>query len=63
MLFAPFHSEIIVGKVVDTTSSYVQGESLVDRPSSKEISADMKVTLGFFKDIYIPLDLMPPNTI
>jgi DNA-directed RNA polymerase subunit E'/Rpb7 len=26
MLFAPFHSEIIIGKVIETTPSYVRGE-------------------------------------
>jgi DNA-directed RNA polymerase subunit E'/Rpb7 len=61
MLFAPFHSEIIVGKVVETTSSYVRGE-LSSGSLSVLATADASVSLGFFKDAYIPLDLMPPNS-
>ena len=61
MLFAPFHSEIIVGKVVETTSSYVRGE-LTTAAIPALATADASVSLGFFKDVYIPLDLMPPNS-
>ncbi|WWC86796.1 uncharacterized protein L201_001675 [Kwoniella dendrophila CBS 6074] len=44
MLFAPFVGEVIVGKVVSTTKSYV------------------RVSLGFFQDIYIVPSLLPPNS-
>ncbi|WWD21588.1 hypothetical protein CI109_106074 [Kwoniella shandongensis] len=44
MLFAPFIGEVIVGKVLSTTKSYV------------------RVSLGFFQDIYIVPSLLPPNS-
>ncbi|KAK8847497.1 hypothetical protein IAR55_005355 [Kwoniella newhampshirensis] len=44
MLFAPFIGEVIVGKVLSTTKSYV------------------RVSLGFFQDIYIIPSLLPPNS-
>ncbi|WVQ69383.1 uncharacterized protein L199_007600 [Kwoniella botswanensis] len=44
MLFAPFVGEVIVGKVLSTTKSYI------------------RVSLGFFQDIYIVPSLLPPNS-
>ncbi|OCF33876.1 DNA-directed RNA polymerase III subunit RPC8 [Kwoniella heveanensis CBS 569] len=44
MLFAPFVGEVIVGKVLSTSKSYV------------------RVSLGFFQDIYIVPSLLPPNS-
>ncbi|WVN89358.1 uncharacterized protein L203_104581 [Cryptococcus depauperatus CBS 7841] len=44
MLFAPFVGEVIVGRVLSTTKSYV------------------RVSLGFFQDIFIVPSLLPPNS-
>ncbi|WVW78318.1 hypothetical protein I302_100272 [Kwoniella bestiolae CBS 10118] len=44
MLFAPFVGEVIVGKVLATTKSYI------------------RVSLGFFQDIYVVPSLLPPNS-
>ncbi|KAE8540409.1 hypothetical protein D1P53_003354 [Cryptococcus gattii VGV] len=44
MLFAPFVGEVIVGRVLSTTKSYI------------------RVSLGFFQDIYIVPSLLPPNS-
>ncbi|CAK9786386.1 hypothetical protein CC85DRAFT_284923 [Cutaneotrichosporon oleaginosum] len=44
MLFAPFVGEVIVGKVLSCTPSYI------------------RITLGFFEDIYVPPSLLPPNS-
>ncbi|ODN79573.1 hypothetical protein, variant [Cryptococcus amylolentus CBS 6039] len=44
MLFAPFIGEVIVGRVLSTTKSYI------------------RVSLGFFQDIYIVPSLLPPNS-
>ncbi|WVR04725.1 hypothetical protein IAU60_001736 [Kwoniella sp. DSM 27419] len=44
MLFAPFVGEVIVGKILSTTKSYI------------------RVSLGFFQDIYIVPSLLPPNS-
>jgi len=44
MLFAPFIGEVIVGKVLSTSKSYI------------------RVSLEFFKDVYIIPSLLPPNS-
>ncbi|WVQ83164.1 hypothetical protein IAT38_005302 [Cryptococcus sp. DSM 104549] len=45
LLFAPFHGELLVGRVMSITRSYI------------------RISLGFFQDIYILQSLLPPNSV
>ncbi|KAL7419387.1 DNA-directed RNA polymerase III complex subunit Rpc25 [Cryptotrichosporon argae] len=44
MMFVPFIGEVIVGKILSNTETYI------------------RISLGFFQDIYVPLTLLPPNS-
>jgi DNA-directed RNA polymerase III subunit RPC8 len=59
MIFAPFIGEVITGKIISTSKSYIRSKSLYPQPGN----ANNVVSVDFFRDIYIVPALLPPNSI
>ena len=79
MLFAPFHQEIMLARVIETTPQWVRCEyrycgEVLGSASTEAATARVNmarvrgklilpVSVDFFQDIYIPAAFLPPNSI
>jgi DNA-directed RNA polymerase III subunit RPC8 len=62
MLFAPFIGEVITGKIISTSKSYIRGK-LAWPLFDAHYKLNSLVSIDFFRDIYIVPSLLPPNSI
>lgn len=63
MLFAPFISEVITGRIISTSKSYIRGQCHNLRLWQDGNIKSITVGIDFFRDIYITPALLPPNSI
>jgi len=64
VVFKPFMSEVLVGKVESSTEEGIRGTKIIECLLWVVFISDTPVSMTFFDDIWIPADYLPlPSTL